>query len=210
MIGEALALALSGEVENALTTTQRAETFLIARAKEAARMWFIQGSFGAFLLFLFIGTFSYYIIMPALNVGAWFYQPVFEGVVFGAVGAQFSMLLRLNSLNVDPGAGRKGHYGEALTRILLGVFGAVIAVIAVQSDLTFGFIDHSTNSANAGNHQWWIPTIAIIAGASERIIPSFLHQMETAALGSSTNATEFVEEETEQNKEADKPKDEAQ
>ena len=69
------------------------------------------------------------------------------------------MLLRLSNLNVDPCAGKKAHYGEAVIRIFLGVFAAVIAVVAVQADLIFGFIDHlqfpsSDLRSNAGARLW--------------------------------------------------------
>ncbi len=193
MIGESLALALSEDVKNALATFKKTQEFLLARAKETARIWFVQGSLYAFVPMLLVGI-SLYFLSSNYPEHKWFHEPIAQAIVFGSIGAQFSMLLRLSNLDVDPGAGKKAHYGEAIIRILLGVFAGVIAVVAVKADLIFGFIDFKPISAEnklpGGTESWWVPAIALLAGASERFIPTFLHQMETQAFTQGQNASE--------------------
>lgn len=194
MIGESLALALSGDAKNASATIKKTQKFLLARARETARIWFVLGSLIAFVPTLIFGISLYFISNEYLS-NQWFHIPIAQAIVFGCIGAQFSMLLRLSNLDVDPGAGKMAHYGEAIIRILLGVFAAVIAVVAVQADLIFGFVNNfnpisETIKPKGGTEVWWVPAVALLAGASERFIPTFLNQIETQALTQGQNATE--------------------
>lgn len=178
MIGESLALALSDDAENSKQTLSMAETFVNARARERARLWYVKASLLAFLTLAIVGILLTLVPQQVSETPSWLDETIGEAVLFGVVGAEFSILLRLNNLQVDPGAGRDAHYVEAVIRILMGAFAAIIAVVAVQADIILSFVDTSSEADNG----WLVPTVALLAGVSERIVPGILHKVETSAL----------------------------
>lgn len=175
MVGESIALALSDDHENAEHILSMAEEFVVSRSGEVARSWYLKASIAAFLFAIACGLLLS--IPNSQHSLKWCNEYMGTAVLFGAVGAQFSVFLRLSTLNVDPGAGQDAHYIEAVVRILLGVFAGVIAVVAVQSNVIFGFIAPD----NADNN-WLIPMMALLAGASERFVPGILHNFENSTL----------------------------
>lgn len=182
MIGEALGLALSDDIENSKRTLAMAERFVQARARETARMWYVNASLLSFLVLILIGFALFN--APSVTLGGLgnvlaFDSTIGLAIVCGAVGAEFSILLRVDGLEVDPGAGRNAHRLEAAVRLLMGSFAAMIAVIAVRGDIALGFIDPGTSS---GADTWLIAAIALVAGVSERFVPSILQKVETTLL----------------------------
>ena len=75
MIGESLALALSGNVDNAISTVEKTQNFVLSRAKETARIWFVQGSFAAFSVMLLVGV-NLYFYMHNQDIDLWFHVPL--------------------------------------------------------------------------------------------------------------------------------------
>ena len=83
-------------------------------------------------------------------------------------------MLRLATLDVDPSAGKVAHYTEAVVRILIGALAGIITFAAVKSGLVFNFL----KSADF----WSLALVSILAGVSERFVPSFLRKMENSSL----------------------------
>lgn len=111
-------------------------------------------------------------------------------MLFSAIGAQFSILLRLNTMAVDPSAGRRAHYTEGFVRVLMGILSGLIIAVAVKAEIAFGFI----NSLNEGD-PWIVCILCVLAGASERFVPSFLQHMEYGALADMPSTQQLASDE---------------
>jgi hypothetical protein len=112
--------------------------------------------------------------------------------LFGLIGSQFSLLQRINHLEVAPLAGPMPHVVEAFSRILVGALGGVIMYVILRAQVFFGFIDHNVtpNDPNGVSEQWVTWALVIVAGASERMIPNFMTSIETQAVGDVVGADE--------------------
>lgn len=175
-VGRPFAPALSGEAHNARITLSMAEKFVAGRARDTARIRYVKASFvtlAAFALFglgLFLLSFRVDSPWEANLAGV-----IGLATLCGAIGAQFSLLSRLDTLYVDPGAGRDAHDIEAITRMAMGVFAAIVAVAAVRANIAL-IVPNGTGVPVNG---WLIPMVALVAGASERFVPGVLLKVET-------------------------------
>ena len=179
-VGEAVALALSGDVQAANQTLKDARDFIRAKAVEKARIWTVEGSLVSFVVLL--ATFLFVVVNlnapteSGLNV-----RELSIAAIFGLIGSQFSLLQRVNRLEVAPLAGAKPHVIEAFSRILVGALGGIIMYVVLRAELFFGFIDH--NLSDRLSEHWVTWALVIVAGASERLIPNFMTTIETQAAG---------------------------
>ncbi len=109
---------------------------------------------------------------------------VMAALGFGVVGAQFSILTRLNDMNIDPVATTPCIWKDAMIRITSGVFAALVTYVVLKSGMVFNFINLDTLSQPTqyylltDKHFWIVGVMAILAGFSERFVPSFLSKME--------------------------------
>ena len=114
---------------------RRASEFLSSRAREKARVWVVESSMVASAIVMsiclvsFLSHHSISILLLLTSMG------------FGVVGTQFSILARLNDITVDPAAGKRVYWKDAIIRIMTGMFAAVILYVALKSQALFGFID---------------------------------------------------------------------
>ncbi|NIR49551.1 hypothetical protein GWO43_13700 [candidate division KSB1 bacterium] len=106
ILGESIALALTHDTRNAEKAAEAAKTFIASQAKETAKVWYTQGSLNCSLLLSVVGL-THFFMTDSQN------YTVLMAIVFGIVGAQFSVLSQLAALEVDPAAGKTAHYTEA-------------------------------------------------------------------------------------------------
>ncbi len=179
IVGESVALALSGDVLAANRTLKDARDFIKEKAVEKARIWTVEGSLGSFMLLavLFIGIAVYGpdkiagVNLKELSIAA----------VFGLIGSQFSLLQRVNDLGVAPLSGATPHVVEAFSRIFVGALAGLIMYVVLRAQIFFGFIDH--DPTNGVSEHWVTWSLVVVAGASERLIPNFMTTIETQAAG---------------------------
>jgi len=167
ILGESIALALTEDTKNAKKAIGAAKSFISSRANEKAKVWYVQASF-IFSFCLAVVGLIHFFVSDAKNFS------VLMAIVFGVTGAQFSILLRLATLDVDPSAGKVAHYTEAVVRILIGALAGIITFAAVKSGLVFNFLKYADF--------WSLALVSILAGVSERFVPSFLRKMENSSL----------------------------
>jgi len=96
--------------------------------------------------------------------------------LLGALGALLSILSRVRKLDVDPSAGKFIHRFEGVCRIAAGTLGALLIALGVRANLAFGFITSMHSHQLAA-----VLTVCFVAGASERIVPSFIANVEGRA-----------------------------
>jgi hypothetical protein len=175
VLGESIARLLHDKKpDNARTSLDQAEEFMRARSQERARVWYLSASlvatlpviiFGFFLWKYRLGIASYF----GFGEGA---IHVLLGATMGALGALISVLLRSDKLEIDVSAGPPVHYFEGAVRILLGMTAGLLFSLAVKSDVLLSAINRSEKALTI------LLVIALIAGASERLLPSLIKQLE--------------------------------
>jgi hypothetical protein len=113
--------------------------------------------------------------------------------MFGALGAFLSVITRVGSIDVDLNLDRWEHVFAGVTRILIGVIGAVVIGLALDSR----FIDPTFGSP-------WAPNLiadrmamyflfAFLAGFSESLVPNLLRRGDQAAGGTDKQHGPIVE-----------------
>jgi hypothetical protein len=173
LVANGIASALAGDHEGAQATFTRAENYISARAGETSRLWYVQSSLVTTLLFVIVGSLTE---LPwGWAGGEWAH--IGMGMAFGAIGALFSFLSRLRKMDVDAASGRYAHYIDAAVRILLGALGALILAVGIRANLVLGFV-----KSTDGDFTWLLYVFCTVAGASERLVPDFLHQVEAQSL----------------------------
>jgi hypothetical protein len=176
-IAEGLARCFSGQDrEYSLAIFREIEAQLRARNKETSWKWYFESayfvtlacivSFG--LLWLFRDAAKYV-------VGVTAYEVVL-GSLCGAIGALLSVTVRGNRLVLDANAGKAIHQLEGLSRVGAGLIGALFVSLGIKSGLIMGGANFS------GNKLSLLLVFCIIAGASERLVPSLVESFEKAAL----------------------------
>ncbi|HRJ53967.1 MAG TPA: hypothetical protein PLE99_14510 [Candidatus Thiothrix moscowensis] len=182
MLGHAVSLVSSNKAESARRIVEITRQFIVSRAKEKARIWMVQASIttSAVSLFacllLWVISINSHIMLALASMG------------FGIIGAQFSILVRLHQMKVDPSAGRIVHWSESVIRVMTGMFAAIILYVALRSGIVFPFIDtvFENNHIPPTKYLWmfddknfWVLAfMSTLAGFSERFVPSFLDKIE--------------------------------
>lgn len=98
------------------------------------------------------------------------------GALCGAVGALLSVTARGDRLIMDANAGKAIHNLEGLSRIGTGIGGAFVVALAVKSGIILGGTHFS------GNPFALLLALCVVAGASERLVPSLVKNIEKVAL----------------------------
>jgi len=171
MLGEAIARSLCNDYVNAAMILNEAETFIMQRNGELARSWYLSTGF--------------FVTCPLVGIGylTWFWrvrvQEMVGDVVFwlivvaiaGAVGAFFSIIMRMGNESLDSSAGKWLHQLECASRIGAGMISAVIVGLAVYADIILSAV------SKHGNAKAFLALAAISAGAIERWAPSIIDRI---------------------------------
>ena len=94
--------------------------------------------------------------------------------LFGALGSFMSVLLGIRNINLEADLDTWDHYFAGASRIMIGVIGAVVLALALDSHfLSPGF---STNTPTPQGYYF----LSIIAGFSETFVPNILRKGESS------------------------------
>ncbi len=173
IIGEAIVNCLEFNYEAAKKILIDAEKFRSDRLIEKSREWYL--SFTILLTFIFILLFislnynNFGLInkenIEMLNAGA-----------FAVIGACFSIIIRSGELCHASYAGKNLHLLEACSRLLGGFITSLIVFFGIKSGILFASVFKIENS------NFLLPLLSILAGASERFMPSIITQIEKISL----------------------------
>ena len=172
MIGEAIVRNLKNDFENAFKMAKSAEMFILERNKEHSRLWYLTASGLSAIIITFLGL--------VLWLSRIFIQPIFGETTFyvllascgGALGALFSVIMRIGKMDLNPAGGIKLHYAEGVSRIVAGMISAIIIASCVKLQLLIPIF------TNTNNTQLAMILAGIFAGISERWIPSLVTKIE--------------------------------
>jgi hypothetical protein len=173
LLGEAVArLIADSDSPSSRVILEKAAEYLRSRSLEQARMWYLTGSgvvtAVAMGLLIVLWSMSARVLASLGPDGL----DVLLATCFGAIGAFVSILQRSPQITMDPAAGASVHYVESGARVLTGMLGALMLALAVKANIILGAtksIDHSLAL---------LLLLAVAAGASERIVPSLIREVE--------------------------------
>jgi hypothetical protein len=176
MVGEGYARLFDLDPKSALEMMNTAGAYASARNQEIARGWQLTGTVWAAIVFCAVGCVAW-LFRSLLRQGLGELPFVLlVGFCAGAVGALFSVLTRLGTNSLDPSAGERLHVLEGRARVAAGAIGSVFAILAVHLSLILGVLTKFGNPA--------LIFIALVAGASERLVPTIIKRTEDDAASS--------------------------
>lgn len=172
-VGCALARLLDDkEADNANLMLDKADAYLRTRTTERARIWFLSSAFLVTAIALLGGTLFLIFrdrIQQRLGVSAF---EIGLALPMGALGAFFSMVLRLTKLDIDALAGATVHYFEGAVRVIAGMTGGLFVALCVKGNIVLGVINATDKKLAV------LLVLAGFAGASERLVPNMIKKVE--------------------------------
>lgn len=167
LIGEGVARAFKQDLVNANQMLEEARRYIQARNEERARFWYLSAAAvtaGIALAFLSCLWLCRKSLSEPLGPRTLL---VLVGAGVGAVGALFSILLRLGKASLDPAAGPDLHYFEGAGRVVAGAISAAACAVAIKSGQLLPILN-STPLDSA------LFLTCFLFGGSERLLPAFI------------------------------------
>lgn len=168
LLAECWCYALDGCFEIANSHLKRAEQYLNDRKIEKSRKWQLISCFSI------IGTF----LVGILAINRCFHvSDNFERwvtyLLFGALGTALSLIINGNTRTYNCESGKLLNFLEILSRLIASLLSCLVIVLLFNLNIIFTALkeNHSTETLNL---------LCVIAGFSERLIPSILQKMESA------------------------------
>jgi hypothetical protein len=175
LLGESIARLLEDrDSKNAHVMLDKAEVFLRARSRERARFWYLSATLVGTAAALAAGVLAWsarQTVAATFGVGEGAAE-LFLGAGFGAFGALISVLLRSDELAIDVSAGKPVHYFEGTMRALVGAAAGFLFALTIKSNILLGAVNRSERATPI------LLVVCIIAGASERLLPDLIKQLE--------------------------------
>ena len=181
LLGEALVCVFENDYATACKMVTSASAYIDARSHEKSRVWYLQACMWtaipcALLAVVFainkdclltvFGTSLYWIILAAFA---------------GAIGALFSVILRIGRLAVDCASGKPLHDLEGFSRILAGAISGTFVAIAFTSGIFFPAVIHSEKA------HFTVILLAMISGIAERSAVSLIARFHSEKLETNLN-----------------------
>jgi hypothetical protein len=177
MIAEGVARLFQKNLPAAKNAFDLAERWITARNTEVARRWYLIGSGCAALvsaLAIFVLGFWSGALEKLFGQSVYY---ILMGTSMGGLGAWLSIIQRSRNTELDVAAGPMLHHLEGAFRIMVGTLGALLVVLAIRADL---IVQAKRLSA--------IMVMCMVAGVSERLVPSFIEQVESSAVARDATA----------------------
>lgn len=114
-----------------------------------------------------------------LLIGYKAFDVIFAALI-GPIGALISVIARGDRITLDANAGILLHITEGLARIAVGMCGSGLVALAIKAGIIAGGV------AFKGSPFATLLTFALVAGASERIVPSLIDRVERYAVRGET------------------------
>ena len=198
LIGEGLVVMFCTQNQTyANAALDTAEKFITQIGRETSRVWY----FGPFFIFFVVSVLSGMLLyrhgsMRTLTL------PILCSLG-GGIGAFISTAIGNERIPCAPSAGRFLHLLEALLRYAIGFSAGLLVWLATSGNIAVGFLNLANNPANpaanplpGGNPSasiYALITVAIMAGASERLLPSLIGKFDDATKAVETPQTTKAE-----------------
>ncbi len=158
--------------DNAITVLNEAERKIKIYGNNKNRLLYIISSLSFTLtisLFIFLIFAFRNSIITNLNRSA--YEIIITSL-FGGLGAFISVFFRSNNYEPDISLGRSVHILDGVLRNFYGCIAGLFIILGIKSNIIMGFLNKNQESLIL------FCFIALVAGASESLIPSLIKQVE--------------------------------
>lgn len=173
ILGEALARVFRCDHDNALKVLAKGKKFIKDKSREVSRYWTLQACTAAAILALGLGLAAIWKSEALKELFGQIPFVLFLAACAGAIGALLSVILRLGNLAFDSTAERRLHYAEGVTRIMAGGISGVLVGALVKVGIILPVFAQSGMATTA------MCAAALIAGASERLVPTIIAKVES-------------------------------
>ena len=180
-MAQALMLMMESQVTPAKQIAGQALAMAVRRVTNDNTIRYVRACliFGGFCVAL--GALVLWLLAGQADVAArW--SPYVLGGMFGALGAIFSIVTRLEAFELKPCNEPRMNYWMSATRVLVGVMSAVALLLfadTLMTDLLGKLTDGVKHVTEIGRNQLLWPAVAVlgfIGGFAERLIPNILRQ----------------------------------
>ena len=182
MLGEGAARALSGNLDEANDILDKAEAWITARSQEVARQWLLRGSAILALPLTVAAAILWFNRAPFIARWGPGEVDLLMATLLGSLGAHLSIIWNTRKAPCVPEAGRTVHYLESFARVVAGMSGALIISLAVRADWMGGVLRTGAHASTF--------LLAIVAGISERLVPSFVENVESSLSRAGTSSVD--------------------
>ena len=167
LLAECWCYALDGCFEIANGHLKRAEQYLDDRKVETSRKWQLLSCLSIisiFMVFLLVIN-GFFTVSDSFKEWATYLQ-------FGILGTALSLMTNNSSRNYNCESGRLLNFIEILSRFIVSLLSCLVVVLLFNLDIIFTILkdNHAMET---------LKLLCVIAGFSERLIPSILQKMES-------------------------------
>ncbi len=179
LLGEAVATLLDAKDANmAASFLNEAELYMTQKVNEKTNQRMVGSS--AFILLLITALdFLLWLFQGCIsdNISPEIYQ-IYNLSLYGALGAFLSIVSRSKDIQLDPTANFWMYCLDSFLKILVGVIGAFFIIVIIKAKII-------TSSIIPKDDSWLVyVALAIVAGSSERLVPSVIQRIEESAFES--------------------------
>jgi hypothetical protein len=141
--------------------------YIEQRNRELAKQWFYGAAYKAVLVLLVVFLASLFVREYHVFAAS----DIFLSGVVGGVGALMSMVTRTSKIRINAQEGEAAHILDGVSRIVAGCIGGFFISLLVKSGLIFGGVIFN------GKEQYLTLALALVAGSSERFVPSLIEKV---------------------------------
>lgn len=166
MIGEGIVRAFYFDFTNAHNALEKADSFIIQKSQEIARLWTLQSSILTAFSFISLSILCIFFKQAIVTAIGFNTYLLFLSSGAGACGALLSIIARIGNYSFGYGFGKWLHYYEGGSRILLGGICGIFACLLLKSGIIkINILNLDTIS---------ILTFSFIAGISEKMLHNII------------------------------------
>lgn len=165
-LGKALFASLTTKSEEKLENHfVSIRAYINSKANERARIYYVLTGLISFIFIAIIGGFVYSKFLENNSD----YADLLYGALFGSFGSLISVVLRNDTLQVDPYSSNAFICLQSLFRLITGLLAGYVLILGVKSQLLL---------SNYEENHYLLALAAIASGFSERFIPEFIGKLE--------------------------------
>lgn len=184
LLGEALVCAFENDYGTANKMVASAAAYIDARSQEKSRIWYLAACLwtaGPSALFAVIFSINKDALVIAFGPTLYW---AFLAALAGAIGALFSVILRIGRLSVDCASGKSLHCLEGFSRILAGTISGTFVAVSFYSGIFFPAV------VQAERAHYAVILLAMISGIAERSAVSLIAKFQSEKLEINVNERE--------------------
>ncbi len=165
-LGKALYASLMTQTESNLKDYFKSiRDYIKSKANEKARISYVFSGIVSFIIIAIVGYYVYTWLQKSDSP----FSILVYGAVYGTFGSLLSVIIRNDSLNVDPYSSKKYICFQAIFRLITGMLAGFLLGIAIKAEIALSAYKENL---------YLIAFASIAAGFTERFIPEFISKTE--------------------------------